>query len=356
MTKIGIMSMQRVVNYGSFLQAYGLKKTIESLGNDVEFIDYKFEKSVITENSDKNLISKIINNINVIEFIKRKKHTRMFKKMYNDVFLQSIGISEKNYNKDVDTLVIGSDEVFNCLQPYPVGYSRNLFGLDYEHSKVISYAASFGYTKLEGLKKYNIDSEIKKLLKKFNSLSVRDDNSFDIVKHLTGKSPFLHLDPVLISNYDIDDTINIKFKDYIIIYAYTGRLSKKEEKYIKKFARDNNKKIISLGFYQKIADYNLIVHPLEVFAYFKNADYIITDTFHGTIFSIKTNSKFCTIIRESNRNKLTSLLTKLGREDRMVNSLNEISLLFKKEIDFTKTNEIIQSEREKTLDYLIKFL
>ena len=65
--------------------------------------------------------------------------------------IQHIGVDKLNYDCDVDTLVIGSDEVFNCLQPYPVGYSKQLFGDGYAHSKIVSYAASFGSTRYEDL-------------------------------------------------------------------------------------------------------------------------------------------------------------------------------------------------------------
>ena len=349
MSKIGIMSMQRIVNYGSFLQAYGLKSMLEELGNKVEFIDYQYEKSLVESKKD-NLISRIRNNINLVNFYKKRNHSKQFKSKYND-YLKSIGIENKNYNKNIDTLVIGSDEVFNCLQPYPVGFSRGLFGYGYEKVNVVSYAASFGFTKLEGLKNHKIENEVSKLLRNFKSISVRDLNSFEIVKKLTNKTPLMHLDPVLVSDYS-SVLKKVNLKNYIIIYAYTGRLTKSEERYIKKFAKKYNKKIVSIGFYQKIADLNLIVHPFEVLSYFKNADYVITDTFHGTIFSIKMNTKFCTIIRESNRNKLEYLLEKLDRKDRMINYLDEIDILYNKEVDFSNTNKIITDERSKTLKYL----
>ena len=133
--KIGIMSMQRIVNYGSFLQAYGLKETLEELGYDVQFVDYKFEK-VVAKIEKKSLIKKIKENINIIQFINKKLVKRRFLKEYNNVFLSSLGVTKKNYYPNIDGLVIGSDEVFNCLQDYPVGYSKELFGKNYENIHV----------------------------------------------------------------------------------------------------------------------------------------------------------------------------------------------------------------------------
>lgn len=353
--KIGIMSMQRIVNYGSFLQAFGLKKILEELGYDVQFVDYRYEKTV-SQLETKSFYQKLISNINIIKFINKKMILKKFQNKYNNEYVKILGINNINYNPQIDALVIGSDEVFNCLQGYPVGYSRELFGKNYESIDVISYAACFGHTTLEKLKKYGIDKEIADMLKKMKSISVRDENSYEIVEKLTGNAPSINLDPVLVSSYDEYITNSVELKNYIVVYAYTGRLTSEEEKYIKKFAKKNNKKIVSLGMYQKIADYNLVVSPFEVLEYIKKADYVITDTFHGTIFSIINHSKFCTIIRSSNKNKLSYLLYKLKQSERMVNNIDDIAELYKKEMNYKQTDEIIEKERENTIMYLKKNL
>lgn len=349
--KIGIMSMQRIVNYGSFLQAFGLKKTLEELGYEVEFVDYKYEKSIVNTKR-KPVIRKLIDNINIIQFLNKKIVKRKFQEKYNKEYLKLLGIKKNNYYPSLDALVIGSDEVFNCLQNYPVGYSRELFGKNYEEIDVISYAASFGHTTLEKLNQYKIDNEISQMLRKMKNISVRDENSLEIVERLTDKKPVMNLDPVLISSLDKYITNNVKLNNYIVVYAYTGRLTRNEEKYIKKFAKINHKKIVCLGMYQKIADYNLVVSPFEVLEYIKKADYVITDTFHGTIFSVINHSKFCTIIRESNKNKLSYLLGKLKLYDRMVNKIDDIGNLYQKEIDYKETDKIIEKEKIRTKEYL----
>ena len=77
-----------------------------------------------------------------------------------------------------------------------------IFGKNYESIPVISYAASFGHTKLEKLRALKIDKEIAELLNNFKAISVRDENSFNIIKQLTRIEPVIHLDPVLIASYD----------------------------------------------------------------------------------------------------------------------------------------------------------
>lgn len=351
--KIGIMSMQRIINYGSFLQAYGLKKMIESVSkSEVEFIDYRFGVDITNrlkkpQSKAESIVDKILKNRTPWNYLKKKN---FFKEIERNLILdlKDIGVDKLNYDCEVDTLVIGSDEVFNCLQPYPVGYSKQLFGDGYAHSKIVSYAASFGSTRYEDLVDTGIAHEIKTMLSRFAAISVRDENSAHIVRQLLGYSPEIHMDPVLM--YDFTQEIaeyTTYERDYIILYAYTGRLSREEENYIKKFAKRHNKRIICVGHYSNIADKNIICNPLYVFSYFKNADYVITDTFHGTVFSIKMNTKFCTLVRDSNRNKLEALLNKLDKLERKVEKLEDIERLYNTEVDFYKTNQIIEQERKK---------
>ena len=357
MKKIGIMSMQRIINYGSFLQSFGLKKTIESLGYQVEFVDYHIEEPIIQGTEKFSLKQKIINKIKYHLNFKRKINEKAMKYMYLNSINKYLNVSsERNYPYDkLDTLVIGSDEVFNCMQDYPVGYSKELFGKNYENINVITYAACFGNTSLSNLKKYKIDSEISNMLKKMKSISVRDNNSYNIVKELTNISAEINLDPVLISNVEDNMIDNVKIKDYILLYAYPCRFTKKESSAIKSFAKKYNKKIITIGGYQKIADINLVVNPFEIFAYFKYADFVITDTFHGSIFSIKNHSNFCAIARRGprgNDNKLIDLLERLDKKECLVDDLTNIEKLFKRKLDYKKTDVIVQKERKKAINYL----
>lgn len=352
--EIGIMSMQRVINYGSFLQAYGLKHLVEATTKTkVRFVDYRFGEDLSNSSSvENNIIQRIVKNRSPFNYVHKKKY---FKNIENKLItnLKEIGIDKKNYDDSVSDLIIGSDEVFNCTQPYPVGYSKQLFGEGYTNSSVISYAASFGNTSFNDLKIRGIDQEIGELLLKFKAISVRDENSFNIVNMLTGLEPSINMDPVLM--YDFSNEIKnyqVTIKNYIIVYAYAGRLSMKEENYIKKFAKKHHKKILSIGHFSNIADENIICHPFYVFSYFKNADYIITDTFHGTVFSIKMNAKFCTLIRDTNKNKIEGLLSQLGRMDRAVNKLEDIDFLYKMNIDYQTTNEIIGKEKVKAQQYI----
>ena len=348
------MSMQRIVNYGSFLQAYALKSEIEKLGHEVEFVDYKVcepiaEPPHLIHHKEENALKIYLRRF--YHYLKGQK--KDFREIYRDS-LKKIGVKEKRkYNTEVDTLVIGSDEVFNCLQNNgDVGYSLELFGKNNKAKKLISYGASFGFTTYEGLLKYGKYEEIKELINKFDEISVRDENSFELIEKMTSKKPSVHVDPVII--HDFSDKIIEKndLKDYIIVYSYAGRIKDNEIKEIKDFAKKHNKKIVSIGFHQEFCDIKINCTPFEMLGYFKNAFCIITDTFHGTIFSVKTRNNFATIIRDSNRQKLTTLLKILGLSEKSVK--NSIEEALNINIDYKKVEEKIKKEREKSINYLKK--
>lgn len=369
--KVGIMSMQRIVNYGSFLQAYGLKKIIESLGKEVVFVDYKIDSPLCINNLDYRTVKKkkFLNSILAVcvslsRFLfwlpKSLKRTILENKEYATYLSDYLNVSrKKHYREAVDVLIIGSDEVFNCTQLNPnVGYSLELFGKDSKTSKVCTYAASFGNTTLEKLKKYGKDHELAELLKKMSAISVRDNNSFEIIKRLTDKLPVENLDPVLIYDFTKEIPDFVDLKDYIVVYAYRNRINEKEQEIIKDFARKENKKIVCIGGYQPFADVDVNCTPFEVLDYFRKADYIFTDTFHGSIMSIINHKKFVTFVRDSvgeaygNAEKLTDLLSRLGLSDRIVSDNSDIETTLKTEINYEAVDGIINREKIKTLNYL----
>lgn len=373
--------MQRIINYGSFLQAYSLKKTIESMGHTVEFVDYTIEPTVISEEDKKEetflsfiykipgIIKKIAKAVlrpfyRKIRAVLRPKsdistwHTKVSREISE--FLQ---LSKKyNYRAKVDLLIIGSDEVFNCLQSNKsVGYSMELFGKDNNAGRLISYAASFGNTTIERLRKYKADIEVAGHLKNFDEISVRDQNSGNIVEILTGKKPLYHLDPVFIYDYEKEMSFTVDINNYIIVYAYSNRISKEEGESIVNFARSENKKIVCLGNHQNFCDIYIPATAFDMLCYFKHADYVITDTFHGTVFSIKFNRPFTTIIRETKENsygnaeKLSDLLMRFSFEERISSQASDIERVLKTPINFEDANKKISDETDNSRQYLSKY-
>ncbi len=370
--KIGILSMQRICNYGSYLQAYALKKIIESLGHEVVFIDYKREKPLIKSKNE--YIRYIVDRCKKI-CIRSLSYSRVLTSFiptgyrtviqtyyaFRTKYWPALGISAKRqYHTKVDTLIIGSDEVFNCLQKNTdVGFSRELFGDRAEANRIITYAASFGNATYDELNKAGALTEIAPLVSRHAAVSVRDKNSFSIMRQLLpDRAISENLDPVLMFDFSKRKRKPVCLNNYIIVYAYRGRLTDDEIEAIKKFAREEKKAVISICGYYPFTDRYIQTSPLHVLDYFENADYVITDTFHGTIFSIISHTKFGVFVRDGhgtvygNSEKLSDLLHRLCLEDRCVSKLSELSNIMKSGLNFDKVDEIINLERMKAQDYL----
>lgn len=370
MKKVRIMSMQRIANYGSFLQAYALKQLIEELGHKVVFVDYHVGTPIVTENADsKNkFVRKLERGLETLQYQAPLSHKLSFiryKQSFSNKYMPFLGITnEMNYNPTLDCLVIGSDEVFNCIQKNSnVGYSTELFGKDNHANRLITYAASFGNTTLEKLEKYQKANEIGNLLKKFDAISVRDANSGSIVRRLTGEEPVYCLDPVL--TYDYMNCCNriprIKATEkYLILYAYAGRISNNEADWIAGYAKEKKLKVYAIGGIQKCADRFIDCSPFEVLAYFRNAEEVITDTFHGSIFSIITHRPFTTLIRKSvgnsygNEEKLSDMLNRLGLTECMTTKVEDAVRINQHPVDYERVDDFLQKQREIAKEYLQK--
>ena len=345
--RAGILSMQRVKNYGWFLQALSLKNTLEEFGATVDFIDIKPGK--IYEGIEfKDRGTKDWDNQEFVDF--RKKRNIIIEEYAN----KYLNLSEKmNYKNDYDFAIIGSDEVFNCIGNGNIGFTTQLFG-DNVSKYTITYAACCGHTNYELIEKYNLQNEVKKSLEQLENISVRDKNTLEFVKKISGIDANENVDPVFISDFDeYIEPKEFKEKDYIIIYSYDYRLCNEEEvKKIKEFATKKNLRTIGLGLYQPWCDENINVTPFELLNYFKHASYVVTDTFHGAVFSIKYNRQFVGISRLSNKYKFNDLLARFGLEKQNLSNIEQFDKVIQNEIDYQKVNQIIKQEKQKSRKYL----
>lgn len=365
MIQVGILSMQRIANYGSFLQAYGLKSILEDIGASVQFVDYHPGNTLIPPDSGtgiKRTILKTWEAFGCDAPLTEKINFIKYKKNYASKYYPYLGITKTmNYNPELDVLIIGSDEVFNCIQNNTnVGFSPELFGQGNKAKKLITYAASFGNTTIEKIKRYHIDFKIGMWLKEFDTLSVRDNNSGNIIKQLTKKIPEYHLDPVLVYDfiYKCENIPNsVQEFNYIVLYGYTGRFSKEECNVVRSYADTKQLKVFCIGGIQNCCDKFIDCSPFQVITYFKYAECIITDTFHGTILSIITNKQFVSLIRNTgygNFEKMTDLLERLNLCNRIIININEIPTIMGKKIDYSAVNKLIIMERKKSYEYLKK--
>lgn len=367
--KICILSMQRVNNLGSLLQAYSLKKILEEMGHTVFFIDIEKDKNniiKITKNDFKEereesegLFSKIkkidkyaLNRIN----IKRKAEVQDEK--FEEFRRNVLNIVGDENNKKYDLCIIGSDEVFNCLTDSKWGFTTQLFGNVKQANKVITYAASCGATKYE-LLPLEIKDKIRQVFSEhISAFSVRDENTKKFVENLSDKNVTINLDPVVVGNFQHEleriNNLDKKLpKRYCIVYSYYNRIHNRDEiNAIKKFCKEGKMDIVAVGAPQMWIKKYLVLEPFEMLKVFQNAEFVITDTFHGTIFASKYSKRFSTIIRESNKNKLSDLLIRLNKSQHKVEKISDIYKIYNIQNDIAETNNIEKKEFLRTKQYL----
>ena len=342
--KICILSMQHVINFGSVLQAFSLKKLLEEMGHEVKFIEIESDDSFdinnyITQNEVYNKRVRKLDKYFFNRVIFRIKFHRQVKVL--NYFQKNILKLDENNNKGkYDLCIIGSDEVFNCMQKSRWNFSSQLFGNIRQSDNIITFAASCGSTEYDLVPKALIPI-IRESMNRITEFSVRDTNTYEFVYKMTGKKSIYNLDPVVMLIQNPHNIKRIKNNKYCIIYSYTNRICDKDLiGSIKDYCKTNKIEIISVFGSQFWSDSYKIIDPLDIAGLFKYSEFVITDTFHGTIFSFKYAKKFGILIRDSNKNKLSDLIARLGIEDHVINDLNDIITVLHNRIDYEKINKI----------------
>lgn len=356
--KICILSMQQVNNYGSVLQAYSLKKILEDLGNEVEFIEIsKGEDEALNLQCRSGDIVK--NNDGwaktQIRRVKGRFSGRKIKKVFSD-FRNEERLNSVGGAKNFDVCVIGSDEVFNCLQKAKWGFSSQLFGNVKNAQKVITYAASCGYTQAELLSE-ELKSSIISAMSNLEAISVRDENTAEFVQKLSGRKVVYNLDPVAVGNFEKElEHVELESKlppRFCIVYSYSKRInSPKEIQAISDYCKKNKLKIVApFGKQDWIPSYEPLT-PFELIKAFQTAECVVTDTFHGALFGAKFGKKMAILIRDSNRNKLLDLTQRLQIENHVVTDMSQFEMTLNQNLNKENIQNILAIERTKTFEYL----
>jgi hypothetical protein len=330
--KVGILTMHRVVNYGSFMQAYALKRYIEAMGHEVEFRDFPsgqprhVGQKVVVPGLFERVATIPKKLLNMSETLKRRAFRQKRGECFKTVCWPLLGLPARpNYDLKMDAIIIGSDEVFNYTQNHVFGYVPCLFGHGIKAAIIASYAASAGYTNWDDVQRDGMADELKRGLACMTGISVRDENTRALVENCTGTSPTMVLDPTLIYDFSSETSLYpVLAPGYLLVYAYEGRMDSAEEiEAIRAFAIQEGLRVVSAGFYHEWCSENVVVGPFDLLRVFADAAYVVTDTFHGSIFSLKAEKRFATFIREtsprgSNSNKVQFLLDQLGMSSRIL--------------------------------------
>lgn len=262
---------------------------------------------------------------------------------------------------DYDTYIVGSDQVWRPK------YSPDIstYFLDFLKGnttvKKISYAASFGVDYWEYTEQ---QSRIcKPLLKEFNSVSVREDSAVELCKSHMGVDATRVLDPTMLlirEDYEslMSENKSDQSDDYIMFYVLDPKLLKGA--LVSKIKEDLNlklRRIMPLPYSKENSkDIEKCVYPpvSDWLSGFYNAKYVVTDSFHGTAFSILFNKPFIALGNvERGMSRFTSLLKLFGLESRLVTSLEQLKQgVLNETIDYEKVNTLLEVERSKSINFL----
>lgn len=361
MNKIGITTFHRAHNYGAVLQAYALKRVLEKGENEVEFIDYiskdmeKMYNYIKIDNS--NLFTTIKSFIGTIVYFKKNK-TRY--KNFNSFIYKNFKLTKK-YNSieelkslppQEDVYITGSDQVWN---PQITNGLSDVYTLNFGSDKInrISYAASIGNNNLG-------NEDYKNKLSRINYISVREETAQKLLQPIINKSINVVLDPTLLINnkgwakeFDLEDK---EKESYILAYHVSeypeyvkiiNELSKKTGLKVITFKKRKNKK------YNNLLRDAYSDGPEEFVRLIKNAKYVVTTSFHATVFSIIFHKKLFVVPHNTTGSRMLDLLNKLELSNRAFYTLEEFKKFnYDEEIDYKKVEEILELERNKSLMFL----
>lgn len=357
--EIAILTMQRIVNMGSVLQAYSLRNMIEeTTGERAVFLDIEDEPALPSRKSTKESVdyaAKAAYSRTVLQRGKRwviARLSRLTKKKIRRFMETELHLTADNSHREYDVVVIGSDEVFNHAK----GVRLQLHGAVKQAQRVITYAASCGNAQIEDVDEIG-RAQICRAMGRIAALSVRDAATQAYVAPVYHGDTLRHLDPVLAGNLHKRPAKKVWLKKYLLVYAYGQRIRTEEEiQAIRRFAKERGLKTVAIGGSQFWCNLYLPVSPFRALDYFHYADYVVTDTFHGAIFSVIHHKQFAVLPRLTNKGKITSLLEDLGLESRLVETINTLPQTLEETIQYDKVEQILNKERTRAREYLATHL
>jgi len=322
--KIGIVTVyESIDNFGSYLQAYAMKKYLELKGHTVFVIQNRPASEVLKKNLLKLNPKK--------EFFLRIKKAQLF--LADNWRLNILDRNDVD-SRRLDLLIYGSDEIWNLENPY---FCDPFFwGGLYPDIPKLTFAVSIGAMALETEEMYasyfgDLDS--------FLRILVRDEKTFGFVKRRTGKMPPIVCDPTMLLPLSyLSEPICGPEKPYLLVYTYG--VDESLCGLIKRYASQNGLMIVSACFWHPWADKTLECSPLQLSSLMQEADSVFTTTFHGALFSMLNHTKCCIYAA---REKVQNIVRKLGMSNRLIDE----SCSFEKFESIMKSDFQIQIFEEK---------
>lgn len=356
---VAILTWHYYINFGSALQTYALQESIKDLGYDPKIINYrntKFGKVNKTKDRIKSIVSEIFEKLNICSskfyypfLLFQKEYFRQTRLIQDEALLPSL------CNK-FDIIVCGSDQIWapNVFNP--------LYMLDFvpSNKKKISYAASIGLNDIPD----DLIVQYKNLLSSFDKISVRETLGSELLKKKCGVKAQVVIDPTLMLDVSkwkrIEKPLHENIKDKFI-FCYFLKNDHKYKDSVLDFARKNRHKII--GYSTNIVDNSWMdnklenIGPQEFLWLIHNASVVITDSYHGTAFSLLYHKNFITLERFKNEDKIcqNSRINQLkyyfNLENQIVNNSTKKKLSIEK-LDYDDFDKKLSELRKSSLNYL----
>ena len=360
--KCGIITYHFANNYGAMLQCFALKRAVEKLGHTAIVINYISEKQYDNNSlyRKKQGIRGYVKNVLLLPFAGGRKRRDLSFRQFREQFLTA---DEKRLlcndelhsyiiDNRFDVVISGSDQVWN---PNVFDFEDSFFYPFELQAKKIGYAVSLGSATVEQLQPY------KKWIEQFDKITVREQKSAKILFDLAQRASQEVSDPVLLHNKDFWLQYTEKIQDsYMACYFVREEDMGVKLAMAKRLAEKMHLKLKVIDL--RITKYNLTNHiyfdrsPFDFLTLLSNAEYVYTDSFHGTVFSLIFEKNFTTV--ESDTETLDSrkrnILKKVGLTSRVQN-VNESARILDP-IDYSAVTPRITALRNESLELLSKLL
>lgn len=345
-----IATFHCVPNYGAVLQTYGLYKYLRTLFKEVRVLDYRPD-TLLKEYRNINwysLGSTFMSFWSLFPFLKKKKAFRKFEKR---IMLTSVsGKKPEDFISLLcDYLFVGSDQIWN--PNVTCGFDSVYFGYFpmVSHPKVISYAASLGKITFSD----NELTQMQEMLRTVDSISVREQEAMDLLSAKFDLKSSVVADPTILAGIDTFKELvgDVQYEHYLFVYTLTNNPSTLQV--AKQVAKDKGLRIIQVNGNRKPLrkpNHTIIndAGPEEFLSLLYHSDFVVTDSFHGTVFSCLFHVPFITIPHKTRGGRMVTLLSELGLTDR----LTESSAVCYEDICWTEADSKIERMRQKSIEFI----
>ena len=367
--KIKTLTTYDVYNYGASLQAYALQTYLTDIGNDVEIINYQPEYLTRKYNykwvNPESRMSKYVVTrcaYRVMKYLQRQTTLRRKYKFdeFNHKMLKETKRKYHTYEElcqdppEADLYIVGSDQIWNVF--YESGRDPAFYFDFVKRGAKASYAASFSYLDIDN---ENLE-RIKNSLSTFKAVSVREYQGLDILNKIGIKGIWV-LDPVFLLSVDKWKELISDFhktEPYLLVYDFEG--NKKLKAFAKEYAKRQGLKIYSINdtYPRLYADKNFnSAGPREFLSLIYNCDAFVSNSFHGTAFSIIFHKPFFVFNRHRHKvnSRMQSLMKLFGLETCIIDD-NDNSKKAMTTFDFSIIDEIIDENLLKSKLFLKNLL